>query len=83
MSTAQACVESGADEDRLTPTEEVTAGAIEVDFAKLFMHWEANGLPRDSVIPMAMFYTLDVGRRAGVSYARAVELLQAIYGQER
>jgi hypothetical protein len=67
----------------MTPTEEATAIAIEIDFAKLFTQWEARGLPRDSLIPMALFYTLDVGRRAGLSYERAAELLKAIYGQER
>ena len=81
MSAVPARVEVDAHEDRLTPTEETAALAIETDFAKLFMQWEARGIPRDTLIPMAMFYTLDVGRRAGVSFERAVDLLKAIYGQ--
>lgn len=78
MSTAQAYAESGT-EDRLTPTEEATVNAIEADFAELFERWEARGFPRTVVIPMALFFIVDLAKRTGVTFKRAVDTMHLIW----
>jgi hypothetical protein len=65
--------------DRLTPTEEATANAIEADFAALFDRWSDRGFPRDVVVPMAFIVAVDVAKKSGISFERAVETLQLIW----
>jgi hypothetical protein len=65
--------------DRLTPTEEATANAIEADFAKLFDRWSERGFPRNVVVPMALIVAVDAAKRNGVSFEKAVETLQLIW----
>lgn len=75
---AQAQV-SEASPDRLTPTEEATANAIEADFAKLFDRWSDRGFPRDVVVPMAFIVAVDVAKKSGISFERAIETMQLIW----
>jgi len=65
--------------DRLTPTEEATANAIEADFQKLFDRWGDLGFPRDVVVPMAFIVAVDVAKKSGVSFERAIETMQLIW----
>ena len=65
--------------DRLTPTEEATANAIEQDFAGLFDRWTERGFPRNVVVPMALIVAVDAAKRSGVSFESAVETLQLIW----
>ena len=70
--------------DCLTPTEQATTHAIERDFAALFARWEARGFPRTVVIPMALFFTVDVAKRSGVTYERAADTFHVIWhGRDR
>ena len=65
--------------DRLTPTEEATANAIEADFKTLFDRWSDRGFPRNVVVPMAFIVAVDVAKKSGVSFEKAVETLQMIW----
>ena len=76
MSQAQAHVEVP---DRLNPTEEATANAIEADFTALFDRWSDRGFPRNIVVPMALIVAVDAAKRSGVSFESAVETLQLIW----
>lgn len=68
-----------ATSERLTPTEEATADAIETDFETLFDRWSDRGFPRDVVVPMAFIVAVDSAKRAGISFESAVETLQLIW----
>jgi hypothetical protein len=65
--------------DRLSPTEEATANAIEQDFAGLFERWSERGFPRTVVVPMALIVAVDAAKRSGVSFESAVETLKLIW----
>lgn len=65
--------------DRLTPTEEATANAIENDFQSLFDRWSDRGFPRNIVVPMALIVAVDAAKRSGVTFESAVETLQLIW----
>jgi len=65
--------------DRLSPTEEATANAIEADFQKLFDRWGDLGFPRNIVVPMALIVAVDAAKRAGVSFESAAETLKMIW----
>lgn len=65
--------------DRLTPTEEATANAIEADFQTLFERWSERGFPRDVVVPMALIVAVDAAKRSGVSFESAVATLKLIW----
>lgn len=65
--------------DRLTPTEEATANAIESDFQALFDRWSDRGFPRNVVVPMALIIAVDAAKRSGVSFESAVETLKLIW----
>jgi len=68
-----------ATSERLTPTEEATADAIETDFEALFDHWSDRGFPRNVVVPMAFIVAVDSAKQAGISFESAVETLQLIW----
>lgn len=76
MSQAQVQVDAP---DRLNPTEEATANAIEQDFNVLFDRWNERGFPRNVVVPMALIVAVDAAKRSGVSFESAVETLQLIW----
>jgi hypothetical protein len=76
MPQTQAHVETN---DRLSPTEEATANAIEQDFAGLFDRWSERGFPRNVVVPMALIVAVDAAKRSGVSFESAVETLKLIW----
>lgn len=65
--------------ERLSPTEEATANAIEADFKTLFDRWSDRGFPRNVVVPMAFIVAVDAAKRSGVSFESAVETLQLIW----
>lgn len=65
--------------DRLTPTEEATANAVEADFQALFDRWSDRGFPRNVTVPMALIVAVDAAKRAGVSFESAVETLKMIW----
>lgn len=65
--------------DRLTPTEEATANAIEADFNVLFDRWSERGFPRNVVVPMALIVAVDAAKRSGVSFESAAETLKLIW----
>lgn len=65
--------------DRLSPTEEATANAIEADFAMLFDRWRDRGFPRNVVVPMALIVAIDAAKNAGVSFESAIATLELIW----
>jgi hypothetical protein len=65
--------------DRLSPTEEATANAIEQDFAGLFDRWSERGFPRNVVVPMALIVAVDAAKRSGVSFESAADTLRLIW----
>jgi len=67
------------DDNRLSPTEEATANAIEADFTKLFDRWTDRGFPRNVVVPMAFIVAVDAAKRSGVSFESAVQTLKLIW----
>jgi hypothetical protein len=67
------------DENRLSPTEEATANAIETDFTLLFERWTALGYPREVIVPMALITAIDAAKGAGVSFETVLETLKLIW----
>ncbi len=65
--------------EHLTPMEEQTANAVELDFQTLFDRWSERGFPRDVVVPVALVVAVDAAKRAGISFDSAVETLKLIW----